>query len=245
MTSDILNSTTNKQGIYLDPRTKLFLLITLSSLMLSTGNSNIMLYLKPFLACMPFVVLLFSKKYIVGFAFIISFIIAFFLEIYLVSIDNKILAFVVMTVSAIITRFAPCVISAFYLMSTTSVSEFMGAMKKMHVTDKIVIPLSVIFRFFPTVKEDARSINTSMKMRGITARKPMMMFEYRVIPLMISTIKAGEELSCSALTRGLGSPKKRTNMCDIGFRVWDYIFLALCIGAIFLFFFGNEIFNLG
>ena len=245
MTSEILNSTTNKQGIYLDPRTKLFLLITLSSLMLSSGNSNIMLYLKPFLAFMPFVLLLFSKKYIAGFVFIILFIIGFFLEIYMVTFGNSTLAFIVMSVSAIITMFAPCVISAFYLMSTTSVSEFMGAMKKMHVTDKITIPLSVIFRFFPTVREDARSINTAMKMRGITAKKPMMMFEYRVIPLMISTIKAGEELSCSALTRGLGSPKKRTNMCDIGFRVWDYIFFALCIGAIFLFFFGNEIFNLG
>ena len=245
MTSDILNSTTNKQGIYLDPRTKLFLLITLSSLMLSTGNSNIMLYLKPFLAFMPFVLLLFSKKHIMGFVFFFSFLVVFSLEIYLVTIENTALAFVIMTVSAIITRFAPCVISAFYLMSTTSVSEFMGAMKKMHVTDKITIPLSVIFRFFPTVREDARSINTAMKMRGITAGKPMLMFEYRVIPLMISTIKAGEELSCSALTRGLGSPKKRTNMCDIGFRVWDYIFLTLCIGAIFLFFFGNEIFNLG
>ena len=245
MTSELLNSTTNKQGIYLDPRTKLFLLITLSSLMLSSGNSNIMLYLKPFLAFMPFVLLLFSKKYIAGFVFIISFLICFFLEIYMVTFGNSTLAFIVMSVSAIITMFAPCVISAFYLMSTTSVSEFMGAMKKMHITDKVVIPLSVIFRFFPTVKEDARSINTSMKMRGITAGKPMLMFEYRVIPLMISTIKAGEELSCSALTRGLGSPKKRTNMCDIGFRVWDYIFLTLCIGAIFLFFFGNEIFNLG
>ena len=244
MTSELLKSTTNKQGVHLDPRTKLLLLVTLSSLMLSTGNSNIMLYLKPFLAFMPFFVLLLSKRYILGFAFFVSFIIGFFLEVYMVKTDNMALAFVVMTVSAIVTRFAPCVISAFYLMSTTSVSEFMGAMKKMHITDKIVIPLSVIFRFFPTVREDSRSINDAMKMRGITAKKPMMAFEYRTVPLVISTIKAGEDLSCSALTRGLASPKKRTNMCDIGFRLWDYIFITLCIGSIFMFFFGDKILSL-
>ena len=244
MTSELLKATTNRQGIYLDPRTKLLLLVTLSSLTLSTGNSNIMLYLKPFLAFLPFLILFLSKKYILGFTFIISFIVCFVLEIYMIVFGNSTLAFIVMCVSTIVTRFAPCVISAFYLMSTTSVSEFMGAMKKMHVTDKITIPLSVIFRFFPTVREDARSINTAMKMRGITVKKPMQMFEYKVVPLMISTIKASEELSCSALTRGLGSPKKRTNMCDIGFRIWDYIFIIFCIGSIFMFFFGDKILGL-
>ena len=244
MKSELMNSTNNKKGISFDPRTKLFLLITLSSLMLSTGNSGIMLYLKPFLAIMPFLILLLSKRYITGIIFFILFMFGFLSEIFLVTIENSTLAFVIMAISAVITRFAPCIISAFYLMTTTSVSEFMGAMKRMHITDKITIPLSVIFRFFPTVQEDARSINTAMKMRGITAKKPMLMFEYRLIPLVISTIKAGEELSCSALTRGLGSPKKRTNMADIGFKILDYIFIFLCIGAIFMFFFGNKIFAL-
>ena len=41
-----------------------------------------------------------------------------------------------------------------YLIASTSVSEFIGAMERMHLTEKIVIPLSVIFRFFPTVSEE-------------------------------------------------------------------------------------------
>ena len=135
-------------------------------------------------------------------------------------------------VSAIITRFTPCVIAAFFLMTTTSVSEFIGSMKKMHITDKITIPLSVVFRFFPTVKEDAGAINDAMKMRGITPNNPMLMLEYRVVPLIISTVKAGEDLSCSALTRGLGSPKKRTNMCDIGFHLWDWLIFGICVCCI-------------
>ena len=47
--------------------------------------------------------------------------------------------------------------------------------------------------------------------------------------MMTCTVKIGEELSASALTRGLGGPKKRTNICDIGFRAGDYIIFAFLL----------------
>lgn len=243
MSSELIRSSSGQKGIRFDPRTKLLLLVTLSSLLLSTGNGGLMMFLKPILASMPFILLLLSKKYITGVFYIVLFIIGFLLELYLGAFGNSAFAFAAMTLAAIITRFTPCVIAAFFLMTTTSVSEFMGSMKKMHISDKITIPLSVIFRFFPTVKEDARSINTAMKMRGITPKKPMLMLEYRVVPLMISTVKAGEDLSCSALTRGFGSPKKRTNMCDIGFHFLDYVFCCLCFCSIIVFCFRNQIYS--
>lgn len=244
MSSELIQSSSYKKGIKFDPRTKLLLLITLSTLMLSTGNGGLMLYLKPMLAFMPFILLALSKKYIVGVLYFGLFIIGFSLEIYLGTLDSSALGFIVMAAAAIITRFAPCVIAAFFLMTTTSVSEFTGAMKKMHISDKLTIPLSVIFRFFPTVREDAKSINTAMRMRGITPKKPMLMMEYRVVPLIISTIKAGEDLSCSALTRGLGSPKKRTNMCNIGFHLLDYVFCIICVCFIIVFCFKDQIYSL-
>ena len=59
------------------------------------------------------------------------------------------------------------------------------------------------------VKEEYAAIRDAMKMRGITTlRSPMKMLEYRVVPLMISIAKIGEELSAAALTRGLGAPAK-------------------------------------
>ena len=56
----------------------------------------------------------------------------------------------------------------YYLVSTTTVSEFVAAMERMHIPQKIVIPVSVVFRFFPTVKEEYAAIRDAMKMRGIT-----------------------------------------------------------------------------
>ena len=58
--SELLASPSNRKGIRFDPRTKLFLLITLCTLILSTDNSGLMLYLKPLLALIPFVLLLLS-----------------------------------------------------------------------------------------------------------------------------------------------------------------------------------------
>ncbi|WP_197407523.1 energy-coupling factor transporter transmembrane component T [Caviibacter abscessus] len=92
----------------------------------------------------------------------------------------------------------------YYLISTTSVSEFIAAMEKLKVSYKIIIPFSVVFRFFPTVKEEYISIQNAMKIKGVTIRKsPIEMIEYRLVPLLISVTKIGEELSASALTRGL------------------------------------------
>jgi len=47
--------------------------------------------------------------------------------------------------------------------------------------------------------------------------------------MMICSIKIGEELSAAALTRGLGSPVRRTNICNIGFRAIDIVLIVFCI----------------
>ena len=114
----------------------------------------------------------------------------------------------------------PGFIMGYYLVSTTTVSEFVAAMERMHVPEKIVIPVSVVFRFFPTVKEEYAAIRDAMKMRGITTlRSPMKMLEYRVVPLMMSIAKIGEELSAEMcirdsikeMTKALGSIGRNIN----------------------------------
>ena len=53
-----LTHTAKRRGLLLDPRTKLLMLITVTSLMLSTGNSGVMDLVKPVLSILPFVLLL-------------------------------------------------------------------------------------------------------------------------------------------------------------------------------------------
>ena len=41
--------------------------------------------------------------------------------------------------------------------------------------------------------------------------------------------REGDELSAAAVTRGLGAPVKRTNVCEIGFHMTDFIILTVMI----------------
>ena len=91
-----------------------------------------------------------------------------------------------------------------------------------------------MFRFFPTVREEYGAIGDAMRMRGIRfgGGKAGAMLEYRLVPLMMSCVKIGEELSAAALTRGLGAPVPRTNICRIGFRLADILAIVLCVGSL-------------
>lgn len=131
----------------------------------------------------------------------------------------------------ILTRFLPGIMTGAYLMQTTKVSEFHAAMERMHVTEKIIIPLSVMFRFFPTIADEFASINDAMRMRDIRfgGKNAAKMVEYRLVPLLICSAKIGEELNAAAITRGLGSDRKRTNICQVGFHVQDGILIVLCL----------------
>ena len=48
----------------------------------------------------------------------------------------------------------PIFMAGILLMKTTSVSEFMLSFERMHLPNKLIIPLSVMFRFIPTISEE-------------------------------------------------------------------------------------------
>jgi len=77
-----------------------------------------------------------------------------------------------------------------------------------------------------------------MKMSGLDINikniltKPLRMFEYLFIPLIMSIVKTGDELSAAVLTRSMDNPVQRTNICQIGFTFMDVIYAL--IGLIML-----------
>ncbi len=228
--------TAKRRGLLLDPRTKLIMLITVTTLMLSSGNGGVMNIVKPTLSIIPFVLLLSERRWKTAAKYLVLYAVCFALERAALYVLSGALSFLLLAVCSVMTRFAPGFMMGAFLISSTSVSDFIAAMKRMHITEKIVIPLSVIFRFFPTIGEENAAINAAMRMRGIRfgGKHPGKMLEYRLIPLMISVVKIGDELSAAALTRGLGAPVKRTDICNIGFHIQDVVMLALCASGFIL-----------
>ena len=56
-------TTDKRKGIRLDPRTKLILLLTVTTLMFSTSNEGIMNFVKPVLSLIPFVLILSERRF--------------------------------------------------------------------------------------------------------------------------------------------------------------------------------------
>lgn len=218
---------------FLDPRTKLALLVTLPTfLMGGAGGASA----GPFLVILPLIplVLLLQARRIRQALFGV---VVFFgvwglwrlAGLYL-SGGVYLLCFILY---GIVMGLIPCVLMAVYAVTTTTVSAFIAALSRLHIPDLITIPLSVMFRFFPIVGEEVTAVNNAMRMRGLRMGNtgPVKMLEYRIIPVLMCCLRIGDELSASALIRGLGAGGPRTNICRIGFHLQDGILLAICAAA--------------
>ena len=89
----------------------------------------------------------------------------------------------------------PCGMLSGIILSTTKVNEFLTAMNKAHISKKIVIPLAVMLRYIPTVKEDWCYIKDAMRLRDVTPsvkgiiKNPVMTIECIYVPLMMVASK--------------------------------------------------------
>ncbi len=226
-----------KHSLPLDPRSKLALLLVVSIFVLGGAGGQYMYLIRPILSFIPFLLLIYEARFKQAFTYLVSYSIFFIAQLVLLPITKGFANSLILLTSGFFCRFLPGVMMGEYVISTTTVSEFMASMERMHVPNFIVIPLSVVFRFTPTVLEEAGAINDAMRMRGIGigGKHVGKMMEYRVIPLITCSAKIGDELSAAALSRGLGGPIKRTNICDIGFKAIDYVVfifsLTIVVGA--------------
>ena len=226
MSRELLASQKNNSGILLDPRTKLAVLITIAVFILGGSYEGIMQYYIIVLAAIPLLLLSAARKWKGAVLYILIFGGSLCLEMFGLSRLTGVANYIAVAVVGILLRFTPSVVMGYFVVTTTTVSEF-------HLPQQITIPMSVMFRFFPTVAEEWSAIGDAMRMRGVRfgGGKVGAILEYRIVPMMICSVKIGEELSQAALTRGLGGPVKRTNICKLGFHVQDVIFLLICLGA--------------
>ncbi|TCK98725.1 energy-coupling factor transport system permease protein [Natranaerovirga hydrolytica] len=217
-----------KQYFKLDPRTKLLLMFFINVTIFNVSNRYVIVVM----TAIPIFLLLVSRKIKASLCWILIYTILMAVNIHFVPTTNGFQSVLLAAINMFF-RMMPGFIMGYYLISTTTVSEFLAAMEKIRVPQSIRIPMAVMFRFFPTISEESKAISSAMQMRGITfasrrtLKNPMVMIEYRMIPLLMSIVKIGEELSAASLTRGLGNSVKRTNICKIGFHLQDMVLLLL------------------
>ena len=227
--------------VRLDPRTKLYMILIVSSVVMMSATTFFLWAVRIVITLIPILLLIFEKRYASALRFLVLYAAALCLTFFFLSEESTgILKSLLTGYCGIVAQFIPALITAWYVVRTTKIDEFMSAMQKMHVPDGVTISLAVVMRFFPTIAEEYRSIRDAMKMRGIAFGKGnvIRMVEFRMIPLLFSCVNIGDELSAAAITRGLGGKVKRTSVVMLKLHATDYL-MMLCFTAaltVFVFF---------
>ena len=126
-----------------------------------------------------------------------------------------------------------CGMLAGLVIATTKVGEFLSAMARLRVPKKLTIPIAVMLRYLPTIREDWHFIQDAMRLRDVLPtllgflKAPAMTVNCIYVPLLTAASKAADELSVASVTRGLENPKPRTCLVKIQMQAADWGILAL------------------
>lgn len=121
----------------------------------------------------------------------------------------------------------PCGLMAAIVVSTTQVNELMSALSRMRCPREVTIPLAVMMRYVPAIREDWGYIKDAMRMRGVKPtlggflRRPGITVECLYVPLMMSALNVADELTCASIARGIENPAPRTCYLHIEFGPAD------------------------
>lgn len=139
-------------------------------------------------------------------------------------------------------KFIPVFLLAAWFIATTRIGELIAALERMHIPKQITIPVAVMLRYLPTIRQEFTYLKGTMKLRGISfsllgcLRQPLRMLEYICIPLLMRCLKVADELAASATTRGIEHRGKRSSIRDVRIRPLDWIaivaFLVFAFAAV-------------
>ena len=124
------------------------------------------------------------------------------------------------------------------LSKLTSMQDLLAALQAMGAPQAVLIPCMVVLRFFPTIRKDASHLMESLKTRrvlvgsGYVFRRPALVCELLVVPLLMRSVRVSDELAASALVRGLGGETRPTMLHPLSFGVRDAVVTVLTLASI-------------
>jgi energy-coupling factor transport system ATP-binding protein len=219
-----------------DPRNKMLLMLLISVLVFLSKNQNA-LHISVGLL---FILMLTAKLYQTAVKFVVAYFIIYIVN-YAIAIFlllNPVITFISFLFFFLLLML-PIFMSVTLLINTTEVSELLGAMEAIHMPRQITIPFAVTLRFIPSLQKELGYIREAMKVRGIRLGigHPIQSMEYILVPLLMRALKISEELSASAMTRGIDSPDPKTHFIEMKFRFGDIlVMLGLILYVIMLFY---------
>ena len=215
----------------LDFRTKLFMTIVISYTLLLGNLQQKYLAVAVAASLLPYVLLISERRYKEALKGGIFIIVASIIQKYFLYNATGILTSLFLFISMLFLRMLPGLMMGKYTLVSTDMSELVCSLKKMKRPDQIVIPITVMARFFYTFREDYSQIKDAMYLHGLTTKRlilnPLKLFEYRTVPLLMCLTRTADEVAISALTRGMEIGVKRSSISTSKIKEIDYIFFLI------------------
>lgn len=140
----------------------------------------------------------------------------------------------------VLTYIWPPLLAGHFLLLTTTSYQLIHGLRKWHLPEAFLLTLGVMFRFLPAIKKDVRTIQASLKVRGIFLRKrdmlcrPLAYMEYILVPLMMSLLRTAQELTVASLTKGLALSGKPHEYVQSTWTLLDWSLCLCCLSFLIL-----------
>ncbi len=215
--------------LYLDPRTKMILILMCVLCAMFAPNLNFQLALVAFIALLGAA----GGKWKFALRGMIVYVWICVFTVWSMGVLTGTWRTMFVAFLGLVHKVYACGILAGIVITTTKIGEFLSAMAKLRVPKKLTIPLAVMLRYLPTIREDWHYIKDAMRLRDVSPslwgflKSPAMTMNCIYVPLLTAASKAADELSIASVTRGIESSKPRTSLVNI--RMWaaDWIVILL------------------
>lgn len=211
--------------VRIDLRAKVVALIAMNAVLYLSTSFAVEVYLMSFAIALSVL----CGRMVSAARFAAAFTILVAVELAVVPVFGGFLGGLIMFVAVLVRKILPVLSVGLLIIATTEVSEFLAVAAKLRVPRAVTVPLSVVFRYFPTLRQECSDVRDAMRMRGIN-----LSFEHVFVPVMMSAVNVSDELSAAALCRGINRPGKHTCLRDarMSFVDWAVVVIALLSVAV-------------
>lgn len=116
-----------------------------------------------------------------------------------------------------------------FLIRTSDVGSILTSMDKIKIPKVVSIPIAVMFRFFPSFKEERRNIKLAMRIRGVTPKNPLKYLEYVAIPVITISLNIADDISKLAETKCIAMPCQKVRYNEVKPGLADIVFLSIIV----------------
>lgn len=122
--------------------------------------------------------------------------------------------------------------AASFMIKTSDVGAIISSMDKLKISKNVSIPIAVMFRFFPSFKEEKKNIKMAMRVRGINFKNPVKYLEYISVPLLIISSNIADDIAKAAETKAIENPIAKTRYIRVKVQLIDFVYVLIIMGLV-------------